>query len=209
MPMFAAAPLVLQETLLFPYLSGAEFVRRFKGRYPDRPPFSRLPASTEQVMHEDRFFSAEPDDPTSVTLPPPSFGKRVYENGLGEFETRLMLYEHLKDQNAAVRGASGWDGDRFMLINTARGDAIAWFTVWDSAIDAAEFFDLLDTGILKRHPEARPQSATPQRRTYGVTGRTISITAAEVEGRPSVLFVDAPAGVSTDLVNLKKVTLHE
>ena len=30
MPLFSTAPLVLQETLIFPYLSGAEFVRRLK-----------------------------------------------------------------------------------------------------------------------------------------------------------------------------------
>lgn len=74
MPTFAAAPLILQETLLFPYLSGAEYVRRFKGHFPDQPPFSRLPVSTEQVMHEDRFFGDAPDDPTTVTLPAPSVG---------------------------------------------------------------------------------------------------------------------------------------
>ncbi|MFN8583206.1 MAG: hypothetical protein U0163_19790 [Gemmatimonadaceae bacterium] len=211
MPMFAAAPLVLQETLLFPYLSGAEFVRRFKTHYPDQPPFAHMPVSTEQVMHEDRFFGDAEDDPTVVTLPAPTVGKRVYENNLGEFETRLMLYEHLKDQNGAVRGAAGWDGDRFMLIDTGggRGDAIAWVSVWDSSIDAAEFVDLLDTGLLKRYGSVKPQGASQQKRIYGVPGRTIAITTAEVSGRPTVLFVDVPAGVSVDVLNLQKVTLKQ
>lgn len=209
MPTFAAAPLVLQETLLFPYLSGAEFVKRFKGHYPEQPPFLRMPASTEQVMHEEKLFADLPDDPTAITLPAPSVGKRVYENGLGEFETRLLLYEYLKDQNAAVRGAAGWDGDRYMLINTGRGDAIAWVSVWDSSIDAGEFFDLLDTGLLKKYRTMRPQSASQERHVYGVPGRTISITAAEVEGRPVVVLVDVPSGVSIDVLNLKKVALHE
>ena len=209
MPMFASAPLVLQETLLFPYLSGAEFVRRFKGHYPDQAPFLRLPVSTEQVMHEEKFFGDGADDPTTVTLPAPTVGKRVYENGLGEFETRLLLYEHLKDQNAAVRGAAGWDGDRYMLINTGRGDAIAWVSVWDSSIDAAEFFDLLDTGLLKKYGTMRPLSGSQQRHTYSVSGRTISITAAEVDGRPAVVLVNVPAGVSVDLLNLKNIAFHE
>ncbi|MEP7345422.1 MAG: hypothetical protein ABI877_09145 [Gemmatimonadaceae bacterium] len=209
MPEFAAAPMIIQETLLFPYLSGAEFIRRFKEHYPKEPPFLRLPASTEQVMHQDRFFGDAPDDPTTLTLPAPSVGKRVYENGLGEFETRLMLYEHLKDQGAAIRGAAGWDGDRYMLIETGRGDAIVWVTVWDSSIDAAEFFDLLDTGLLKRYGTMRPQSATQQRHTYRVPGRTLSISAVEIEGRPVVALVDVPEGVSVDLLNLKKVTLHQ
>ncbi|MFN8571134.1 MAG: hypothetical protein U0132_03695 [Gemmatimonadaceae bacterium] len=209
MPMFAAAPLVLQETLLFPYLSGAEFVKRFKSHFPDQAPFSRLPASTEQVMHEDRFFGDAVDDPTTVTLPAPTSGKKVFENGLGEFETRLLLYEYLKDQNGAVRGAAGWDGDRYMLIDTGRGDAIVWVSVWDSSIDAAEFVDLLDTGLLKRYGTMRPQGASQQRRTYGIPGRTIAISTGEVDGRPTVMFVDVPAGTSIDLLNLQKVTLQQ
>lgn len=209
MPMFAAAPLVLQETLLFPYLSGAEFVRRFKEHYPDQVPFERLPQSTEQVMHEDRFFGDVPDAPTAITLPPPSVGKRVYENDLGEFETRLLLYTYLKDQNGAARGAAGWDGDRFVVIDTGRGEALAWLTVWDSSIDAAEFFDLLDTGLLKKYGTMRPQSASEQRRTYSVGGRLLSLTTTEIAHRPVVLFVDAPVGSTTDVLNLKNVTLQE
>ncbi len=209
MPTFASAPLILQETLLFPYLSGAEFIRRFKGHYPDVPPFEKLPVSTEQVMHEDRFFGDAPDEPTTVVLPPPSSGRSVYQNGLGEFETRLLLYEYLKDQNGAVRGASGWDGDRFMLVNTGRGDGIVWVTVWDSAVDAGEFFALLDTGLLKRFGTMRPQTATEQRRTYAADGRTIAVTAVEIGGRPAVVLADVPAGVSADVLNLKTVTLHD
>ena len=34
MPVFAAAPSVIQETLIFPYLSGAEFYRNYKERKP-------------------------------------------------------------------------------------------------------------------------------------------------------------------------------
>ena len=30
MPVFATAPMMIQESLLFPYLSGADFVQRFK-----------------------------------------------------------------------------------------------------------------------------------------------------------------------------------
>ena len=51
MPVFASAPMLLQESLLFPYLSGAEFMHRFKDAKSGRPPWQPLPASTEQVMH--------------------------------------------------------------------------------------------------------------------------------------------------------------
>ena len=55
MPVFAAAPLVIREGLVFPYLAGADFVRWFMEDYPDTVPYGdRLPASTEHILHPER-----------------------------------------------------------------------------------------------------------------------------------------------------------
>jgi hypothetical protein len=208
MPVFASAPTILQETLIFPYLTGAEFMRRFKQEAKGQSPFTRMPTSTEQLLHPERYFGSR-DDPTTVTLPAPSSGTVEYENNLGEFETRILLFEYLKDQASAVRGAAGWDGDRYMLIKTPRGDAIAWVSVWDNSIDAAEFFDLLDVAMIKRHGGRIVPFGRGTTRTYGAGGRRILLSISDVGGRPVVLYVDAPAGVSPRLIDLKKVTLQE
>jgi len=208
MPVFASAPMILQETLIFPYLTGAEFVRRFKQEARGQSPFSRMPLSTEQLLHPERYFETR-DDPTTVVLPAPLSGTVAYQNNLGEFETRILLYEYLKDQASAVRGAAGWDGDRYMLIQTPRGDAIAWVTVWDTSIDAAEFFDVLDIALIKRHGAIRPGAASGTTRTYGANGRRLLLSISDIGGRPVVLFTDAPAGVSPRLLDLGKVTLRE
>ena len=208
MPVFASAPMILQETLIFPYLTGAEFMRRFKQEAPDQSPFTRMPASTEQLMHMERYFETR-DDPTTVVLPAPLSGTAVYQNNLGEFETRILLYEYLREQASAVRGAAGWDGDRYMLIQTPRGDAIAWVTVWDTSIDAAEFFDLLDASMIKRHGGRIVPFGRGTTRTYGAGGRRILLQISDINGRPVVLYVDAPAGVSPRLLDLAKVTLRE
>lgn len=208
MPVFASAPMILQETLIFPYLTGAEFMRRFKQEAPDQSPFTRMPASTEQLMHMERYFETR-DDPTTVVLPAPLSGTAVYQNNLGEFETRILLYEYLREQASAVRGAAGWDGDRYMLIQTPRGDAIAWVTVWDTSIDAAEFFDLLDASMIKRHGGRIVPFGRGTTRTYGAGGRRILLQISDINGRPVVLYVDAPAGVSPRLMDLAKVTLRE
>ena len=209
MPVFASAPMILQETLIFPYLTGAEFMRRFKQEAPGQSPFTRMPVSTEQLMHPERYFETR-DDPTTVVLPSPLSGTVAYQNNLGEFETRILLYEYLKEQASAVRGAAGWDGDRYVLIQTPRGDAIAWVTVWDTSIDAAEFFDLLDIAMIKRHRgRILPGGGTGTTRTYGAGGRRILLQISEINGRPVVLYVDAPAGVSPRLLDLSKVTLQE
>jgi hypothetical protein len=208
MPLFASAPFIIQETLLFPYLSGAEFIRRAKEKRPNANLLNDVPASTEQILHPERFFESR-DEPTTVTLPAPRVGKVVYENNLGEFETRLLLYQHLKDQNAAYRGAAGWDGDRYQLINLGRGEALVWISIWDSSVDAGEFRDLLDTAVLKRFSDVEPGSADGMTRTYRTGNRVIGLIAAEVAGRPAVIYVDAPRGTPVNLIDLARVQLEE
>jgi hypothetical protein len=208
MPVFSTAPMVLQETLLFPYLSGAEFMRRYKERNPTRPPFDAIPASTEQLIHDAAFFDG-PDLPTRVTLPPLTGGTAVYENNLGEFETRLFLFQHLQDQNAAIRAAAGWDGDRYVLFDTPSGEGLAWVTVWDSAVDAGEFHDVMDTALLKRFRDAKPGVASMQRRSYTSGDRTLVLQTSLVGGRPAVLWLDLPAGASPEVLDLERVTLQE
>jgi len=207
MPVFSSAPMIIQETLIFPYLSGAEFMRHFDETHPGKVPFDSMPVSTEQILHTPSYFETR-DAPTTVTLPALGGGAHaVYSNNLGEFETRLFLFQHLGDQNGAIRGAAGWDGDRYVLFDSKGGDGIAWLTAWDSKIDAGEFYDLVDTSILKRFRNAKPKAADDASRTYEAAGRTIRLTSGEVGGRPVVLYVDVPAGAPSDVIDLSKVTL--
>lgn len=203
-PRFSAAPMYVQETLLFPYLSGAEFVRRFKAKYPGQLPTSRLPASTEQVLHDDAYFGAHPDTPTKVTLPP--VADSVWSNDLGEFGARLFLYQHLKDQNVAVRAAMGWDGDRYTVFRTAGGNGIAWVTVWDTPTDAAEFVSALQDAMAKRYG-GRSTGSGGGARTITGGGRVVRITPGESGGRDVVLFVDVPQGASPAVMDLARVKL--
>ena len=166
-----------------------------------------MPTSTEQILHSSSYFENR-DPPTSVKLPELGGGARsVYSNNLGEFETRLFLFQHLGDQNGAIRGAAGWDGDRFVLFDTKGGDGIAWLTVWDSKINAGEFYDLVDTATLKRFRNAKPRSANGASRVYDASGRTIQLTTAEIDGHAVVLYVNVPTGAPTNVIDLSKVTL--
>ncbi len=208
MPVFAAAPLVIQEALIFPYLSGAEFVRNFKERNPGKPIYQDMPVSTEQILHPSAYFGKR-DTPTEITLPPLAAVKATCQNTLGEFETRLFLFQHLKDQNEAVRGASGWDGDRYELFDTPGGQGIAWVTVWDSAVDASEFFDLLNQVIGRRYGVKPSGAAGATTRTYGGRSRTVEVTSAEVSGRPMVVYVDVPAGAGTNVLDVTRINLKQ
>ena len=208
MPVFAAAPLVIQETLIFPYLSGAEFVRNFKDRNPGKVIYEDMPVSTEQILHPTAYFGKR-DQPTTITLPPLDGVTPTYQNTLGEFETRLFLFQHLKDQNEAVRGATGWDGDRYELFNTPTGEGIVWVTVWDSAVDASEFFDLLNQVVEKRYNVKWSGPVGSSSRTYNGGGRTVQTSTAEVAGRPVVIYVDVPAGANTNVIDPGKVRLQQ
>ena len=189
MPEFAAAPLFLQETLLFPYLSGAEFVRRFKRQRPGRSPFTPFASSTEQILHPEKFLDSVPDLPTRVQLGAPRTGTVIHEDNLGEFETRLLLFQHLQDEATAVRGAAGWDGDRYQVVRVPGGQAMAWVTVWDSPAEAEEFHALVT--------RARPSGE----------GRTRRVTAMTVDGRPVVIYEDVPAGAPSPLLAVTGIVL--
>ncbi len=207
MPVFATSPTVVQETLIFPYLSGAEFVRRFESERPGQDLLKDLPASTEQLLETKAFFGTPKDDPTIVTLPALRGATSDYDSQMGEFGTRILVYEHVKDQHIAFQAAQGWDGDRYALLRTPQGAGIAWVTVWDTPMDAAEFVDAMAESTLQRYGGTPAKSAAGDVRAYTGGGRSVAIRNAEIGGRLVVLWVDVPAGASTDVIDLKAVTL--
>jgi len=208
MPIFAAAPRVIQETLIFPYLSGAEFYRNYKERKPDTLIYKAMPASTEQIIHPAAFF-VNRDAPTRVNLGALSNATASYDNNLGEFETKLFLFEHLNDQNEAVRGAAGWDGDRYAVINTPQGPGIAWLTVWDSPVEAGEFFHIAGQAVEKRFRIKATTGASNTDKSYSGANRSVRLTAAEVSGRSVVIYVDVPSGANTSIIQPAQVRLTQ
>jgi hypothetical protein len=208
MPIFAAAPKVIQETLIFPYLSGAEFYRNYKERKPGSIIYKDMPVSTEQIIHPSTFFGTR-DNPTRVALGTLSNATKFYENDLGEFETRLFLFQQLNDQNEAVRGATGWDGDRYAVVNTPQGQGIVWLTVWDSPVEAGEFFHLAGQAVEKRYSTKVGKASTDLIKKYSAAGRDVEVSTTEIQGRPVVLYADVPAGASTKIINAAQVTLKK
>jgi hypothetical protein len=205
-PIFATAPRIIQETIIFPYLSGAEFMRTFQQLRPGETPYADLPQSTEQILHTRAYFS-ERDAPTRITLPRPRVGRDRYQNNLGEFETRVFLYEHMRDNAGAVRGATGWDGDRYMVVATPRGEALVWVTVWDSPVDAAEFTESLDRAIGRRF-DGELMRPTPGGKRYELSEREVSWWGGDVGGRATVIYTDAPSGMG-DIISPSRVQLEQ
>ena len=181
MPAFAHAPRWLRETLIFPYLAGADFVRWYGMTHPGRQPYgAAMPVSTEQILHPDRYAAG--DAPLRLAFVAPSPDTVRYEDDLGEYEIRLLFAELLDDstEEQAAWLAGGWGGDRYRLLGPAL-DALVWYSAWDNSAAAARFANGLER-------------AWARRRSGGAAGRRWEIKSLTVDGCPVVRLVDAPVG---------------
>jgi hypothetical protein len=206
MPVFASAPMVLQETLIFPYLSGLEFMHNFEAQRPGQEPYAHMPTSTTQILHDSAYFGSPSEQPLGITFAAPARGSVLYTDNLGEFETRLFLFQHLQDQTEAVRGAAGWQGDRYEVIRTPRGDGIAWLSLWNGTVESAQFGSDMEQVIARRFnsPTAHESELG---KSYTVNGRTITLWGGEVGGHAAVLYTDLPAGESASIVKVSAATV--
>ena len=146
-------PGFLQAQLVFPYTRGAQFVaalrERAGGRWTlvDLAERSRPPASTEQVMHPEKWVRVEPPLPVRVDARA-ALGRgwtRAASGVLGEFQTRELLAE--AGGGGSADAAQGWGGDRYELWRRGedceapcrRAAALVVRWRWDSAADQREF----------------------------------------------------------------------
>jgi hypothetical protein len=196
-PVFSSAPAAVQEELLFPYLNGADFMRRAREHAPTANLLNHLPQSTEQVLHDAAFFGTR-DVPTVVTLPPIPGATVTFQNTLGEFSTRLFLFQQSRNVADAARAAAGWDGDRYAVVRTSAGEGLVWVSVWDSERDASEFLTAAASAVATRYaigdPFARVDTTSPRPTSWSVSpaGRTVTATQLVVDGRPTVIYQDVP-----------------
>jgi hypothetical protein len=144
-------PAVLRESLLFSYTSGMTFTQRLHsngGWAAVDAAFGKPPASTEQILHPEKYDSGEA--PTIVDLPDDLAARMGagwsvgLEDTLGEFQVRLWLANAAggvaTDQADATKAATGWGGDRVAVLDGPGGvSAVAISSEWDTASDAAEF----------------------------------------------------------------------
>jgi hypothetical protein len=205
MPVFAAAPPIIRESLLFPYLAGAQFMRDFNARRarPDEEPYGdRMPISTAQVLHPHVYSIRQVPERIGFASPEPD--TLVYDDDFGEFEVRIALETWGVDTAAAVSAAFGWYGDRFEVLGTRAGTAIMWASAWTTPAEGEEFERALSAGWSRRtgmtgHVAAAGGSVAEY--GSGAERRRWRVEDLEVGGVTVVRLVDAPArwGRWTDL----------
>ena len=167
---FKQAPRALRESLLFPYEQGSAWatqVYRRGGWQMVSQAFAKLPQSTEQILHAEKYFSYEA--PQKLTLPEfktvlgPTW-KRSETDVNGEWGYFLILDEFIGDEAESKKASEGWGGDRFAMYETGKPDEVflAQLTAWDTPQDAKEFFDAYAKRTAKRYTEAKETKSTTE-----------------------------------------------
>ncbi len=176
MPVFARAPLVVREALIFPYLDGAKFMHWWVTSGPkDTLPYGpRMPVSTEQILYPDRY--ARGDAPVPVGFGPDS--GVMYEDALGENEIRVLLAALAGSDEVQTVVPIAWGGDRFRVYDAPGGPALVWYVVWDDRSAADRFL----------------RAAGPALQRTARVGYRAELLAVTVDGRPAIRYVLAPDG---------------
>ena len=102
--------------------------------------FRRLPSSTEQLIHPQKYRK---DEPTSVRIPEWTDKKLgvslVEKSTLGEAYLLQKLLSLSLAPDVAVKVASGWDGDMAHQYRAANGhEILLWRIIFDRTLDAQQ-----------------------------------------------------------------------
>lgn len=178
-PVFGAAPLYMRETLMFPYTQGLLFqqaVFQKQGRPGFAEVFRHPPASSQQVIHPDLYFSHAP--PTRPALPsePLSPGyKKVADGTVGELDHQVLLRQFIGEQEARDL-APHWRGGRYALWENKKQnrDVLLYAVEWAAEADAARYFADYRKAAAKKWKKLEIVSEGPARITgTGDDGRFV------------------------------------
>ena len=197
----ALFPPLLTETFIFRYRDGLRFVetvRRKGGARGVDELFRRPPASSEQVLHPEKYFANEL--PREIALDEQAFAAAGWHTSaatpLGEIGVRGLLLKALSAPDAA-RAAAGWGGDRAYLFERAGGTPLfLWQTAWDRPEDAAEFFRAYNT-LCGRAGESVDKS-DPAQSVWRAGGR-VTIVRHDGDGVLIVRGADADVRAALEL----------
>jgi hypothetical protein len=181
-PVFAAAPMFLQESLLLPYNFGLDFVRAVLISKGKQAAYAGMlenpPIDTRQIMEPETYLASQAVPPLAI----PDLDKLIapdYERfdfgGMGEFDIYLLAKqygaEHPRDYY------SHWRGGYYLATRekTAPKDKIGlvYLSRWDSPQAAGAFSKLYASYLPKRYkkPIERQVVAADSAGTRGVQQR--------------------------------------
>ena len=87
--------------------------------------------------------------------------------------------------------------------------------MWDTPIDAGDFYNLMDRMIDRRYGPSAARAypglgrGITDGRAYTVGGRSVGVATGQISGRPVVVYVDLPAGDNLGILDLSRVSISE
>ena len=160
-PMFASAPLILREGLIFPYAYGMDLVRRVLEKGGREAAFAgvfqRPPVDTRQVMHPETYIARQ-----AVTQLRPADVNGVLKNyerfdtgGFGELDVRVLAVQWSGEQEAQ-KLAPEWRGGYYMAFRKKGQTApvsVAMVLRFASAEAAKQFESVYRAGLKGRYKQ--------------------------------------------------------
>jgi hypothetical protein len=200
-PVLAKAPQYIQDSLMFPYLEGAEFSQEFLKAHTGwadlKLLFENPPVSTQQIMHPKLYLQGV--KPVAVALPKwkhvvPRSWKLLDENVMGEFGLQEVLKQFLGPVRAQAISPA-WTGDRYAVFEDSKtGDTPLIFKLMlDNSEHATKFFNEYSAALEKKYaPETDVHSASQflqfQTSTGSVYLRCVADECLDVEGATRSTF---------------------
>jgi hypothetical protein len=144
-------PAIIKRSVVAPYVDGLSFVNavRRRGGWPAVDAvWQRLPTSTEQILHLEKYDAHEPPE-LLPRLAPNAGGptEQTYSDIYGE-ETLRILFEEWMPARAAHEAAGGWAGDRVSVFSDGTDTAVAWHIRYDNEAAALNGLHAFARGAL-------------------------------------------------------------
>jgi hypothetical protein len=155
-------PPIIQRSVIAPYLDGLAFVnalRRRGGWQAVGRAWQRLPTSTEQILHIEKYDANEA--PEALPAVPPAASGPVlatYSDVYGE-QTLRILFEEWMPASVARAAASGWSGDRMTSFSDGQVTSVAWRVRYDDGTKALNALHAFARGVLAEEdhsPDGQP-----------------------------------------------------
>jgi hypothetical protein len=161
-------PPYVSRDLAFSYEAGLKFVQYLhrRGNWAAvNKAYTNLPASTEQILHPEKYVAAE--QPIEVATPPltdtlGSSWRLIDDDVLGEWTTYLILRAGADvaaqlDETTSLAASRGWGGDHYQVYyNDALSQTVlAAEWVWDTPRATTEFKQALTKYLDERYRGAK------------------------------------------------------
>ena len=196
-PVFANAPLYMRGSLVFPYTYGLLFqnaIFKKDGKASFSEVFKKPPASTQQILHPDKYIDRiAPTDPKTPEPPHAKQYRELAAGNVGELDHCLLLRQYGQTAEEAEKIVNHWRGGSYRLLEGKKdknAHVLCYTVEWDSPEIARSYFALYERVLHGKWKKIEVQRRTATTLTgTGDDGRFVlqleGNSVASLEGLPA------------------------